>query len=61
MQFGFMTTDQINAIVATTTSNTFSYLNAVLPPLLVFGVVIGVLFMAIRWLWSAIRGHGHAA
>lgn len=59
--WGFMSVFDIQQIVATTTSNTFAYLNGVLPQLLVFGVVIGMLFMAIRWLWSAIRGHGHAA
>lgn len=51
--------NDINALVATTTSNTFTYLNGVLPTLLVFGVIIGILFMSLRWLWSAIRGHGH--
>lgn len=59
MNFGFMTVNDILAIVATTTSNLFAYLNGVLPTLMVFGVIIGILFFAIRWLWSAIRGHGH--
>lgn len=51
-------TATITALIATTTTNTFSYLRDVLPTVLVFGVIIGVLFMAIRWVWSAIRGHG---
>jgi len=58
MPFGFMTTQQINDIVATTTANTFSYLNAVLPTLLVFAVVFGVLWLAVRWVKSIAGGHG---
>lgn len=61
MNPGFMSVQNILDIIATTTSNLFSYLNGVLPTLMVFGVVIGVLFMGIRWLWSAISGHGHGA
>lgn len=53
-----MTTAQIQAIVATTTQNTYAYLDAILPYLLVFAVIVGVLFMAIRWVKSTIGGHG---
>lgn len=48
----------ISAIVATTTSNYFSYISGILPELMVFAVIVGVLFFVIRWVWSAIRGHG---
>lgn len=54
-----MSIADINALVATTTTNTYSYLNGILPQLLVFAVVIGMVFFAIRWVWSLIRGHGH--
>jgi len=56
-----MSTSVINDLVATTTAATYTYLEAVLPSLLVFGVIIGILFMAIRWVWSLTRGHGHGA
>lgn len=58
MNFGFMTVSDILAIVATTTSNLFAYLNGVLPTLMVFAVVIGILFLAVHWVKSIIRGHG---
>lgn len=54
-----MSVTQINDLVATSTANTYSYLNGVLPALLVFAVVIGVLFMAIRWVKSIVTGHGN--
>lgn len=53
-----MTVADIQSIVSTTTETLYSYLNGVLPQLLIFGVVIGALFFAVRWVLSAIRGHG---
>lgn len=54
-----MSVSDILAIISTTTQNTYAYLNGILPTLMVFGVVIGMLFFGIRWLWALIRGHGH--
>ncbi len=56
-----LTSTDINDLVATTTTNYFAFIQDVLPTLLVFAVIVGVLFFAIRWVWSAIRGHGFRA
>jgi len=56
-----MAVADILVILATTTNRIYGYLNGLLPTLLVFGVVIGALFMAIRWILSAFRGHGTRA
>lgn len=53
-----MNVSDILTIVATTTNSIYGYLNGLLPTLLIFGVVIGALFMAVRWIMSAFRGHG---
>jgi len=53
-----MQVSDVLTIVSTTTNAIYGYLNGLLPTLLVFGVIIGALFFAIRWIMSAFRGHG---
>ncbi len=55
------TSKSIPEIVASSTLSYYEYIADILPTLLVFAVIVGVLFFAIRWVWSAIRGHGFRA
>jgi len=56
-----MSVTDITTLVGTTTGSIYRYLNGLLPTLLIFGVIIGALFFAIRWIMSAFRGHGTSA